>query len=134
MTINIYSRDKEATIKSDFVSLHCPAVENNFGFVNSEFISRMKDGAVLINTARGVLVNENALAEALKTGKLAAAGLDVLNNEPPDDPNPLIGLPNCWITPHIAWAAKDIRQRLIDACAANLKSFMDGGTLNRVDL
>ena len=134
MSVNVYSRDKDSAVQSDFVTLHCPAAENNMGFVNSEFIGKMKDGAVLINTARGVLLNENDLAEALKSGKLSAAGLDVLKTEPPDGENPLIGLPNCWITPHIAWAPRDIRQRLISVCAANLKSFIDGGVLNRVDL
>ena len=134
MTVNIYSRDKEAAIKSDFVSLHCPATDNNTGFVNSAFIDKMKNGAVLINTARGALINENDLAAALKSGKLSAVGLDVLTVEPPDRQNPLIGLPNCWITPHIAWIPKDVRQRLISVCAANLKSFMDDGVLNRVDL
>ena len=134
MTVNIYSRDREAAIKSDFVTLHCPAAENNMGFIDSGFIDRMKDGAVLINTARGALVNEAALAEALKSGKLSAAGLDVLIDEPPERQNPLIGLPNCYITPHISWMPKEIRKRLIDVCAENLKSFMDGGRLNRVDL
>ena len=134
MTVNIYSRDEKAAVESDFVSLHCPATPENKSFVNSEFIDRMKDGAALINTARGALIDESALAAALKSGKLAAAGLDVLNEEPPVEPNPLVGLPNCWITPHIAWIPKDIRQRVIDVCVANLKSFIDGGRLNRVDL
>ena len=132
MAVNIYSQDREAAVKSDFLSLHCPATDENKGFVNSEFIGGMKDGAVLINTARGALIVENDLAEALKAGKLSAAGLDVLIDEPPGRPNPLVGIPNCWITPHIAWVPKDVRQRVIDVCAANLKSFMEGGRLNRI--
>jgi len=133
MNVNIYSRDEEAAVKSDFLSLHCPLTPENRGMIDAGFISRMKDGAVLINTARGGLVNERDLADALKSGKLSAAGLDVLSAEPPEKPNPLIGLANCWITPHIAWTPGDIRRRIIEICAANLKSFQEGGRLNRVD-
>ena len=92
MKINIYSRDKDAAQKSDFVTLHCPLTPENKGFIDKEFIAGMKDGAVLINTARGALVNESDLAEALKSGKLAAAALDVLSTEPPKAGHPLIGL------------------------------------------
>ena len=92
----------------------------------------MKDGAILINTARGALINEPNLADALKRGKLAAAAVDVLSCEPPKMPNPLIGLPNCILTPHIAWMPKETRQKVIDICAANLQSWMDGGKLNRI--
>lgn len=134
MTVNVYSRDPEAAIRSDFVTLHCPLTAENEGFVNAEFISRMKDGACLINTARGKLVNEDDLAEALRSGKLSAAALDVLASEPPAAENPLIGLPNCIITPHIAWMPKECRRQVVDVCAANLKSFLQGGSLNRVDL
>ena len=134
MNVNIYSRDKDATIKSDFLSLNCPLTKENRGLVNSEFINKMKDGAVIINTARGALINENDLADALKSGKISAAGIDVLSTEPPREKSPLIGLPNCRVTPHNAWMPKETRQKVIDICAANLKSFLDGGTLNRVDL
>ena len=89
-------------------------------------------GAVLINTARGALVNESDLAEALKSGKLAAAALDVLSTEPPKAGHPLIGLPNCILTPHIVWMPKETRQKVIDICAANLESFLNGGRLNRI--
>ena len=101
--------------------------------VNSEFISRMKDGAILINTARGALVEEQALADALKSGKIAAAGLDVLAKEPPDETCPLLGLDHCVITPHIAFTPRETRKLIIDLMAENLKSFQEGGRINRID-
>jgi len=132
MKINVYSKDREAAMTSDYVTLHCPLTAENKGFINKAFISAMKDGAVLINTARGALVNEQDLADALVSGKLSAAALDVLSQEPPADPHPLIGLPNCILTPHNAWMPKETRQKVIDICAANLQSFIDGGQLNRL--
>lgn len=132
MKVNIYSRDKEAAIKSDVVSLHCPLTPENTGMVDKEFLSKMKDGAILINTARGALLDEEAVAKALKNGKLAGAGLDVLANEPPQDNHPLIGLPNCWITPHIAFTPVETRRVVIETCGANLESFINGGTRNRL--
>ncbi|MGF6375244.1 glycerate dehydrogenase [Clostridiales Family XIII bacterium PM5-7] len=132
MDIHIYSQNPEATITSDYVTLHCPATAENTGFINRDFIAKMKDGAVLINTARGALINEADLADALKSGKLSAAALDVLCTEPPKSPHPLINLPNCILTPHIAWMPKETRQKVIDICADNLKSFLTGGDLNRL--
>lgn len=132
MTINIYSRNPNAAMQSDFLTLHCPATVENKGFVNKEFIEKMKSGAVLINTARGALVNEEDLANALKSGKLSAAAVDVICTEPPANPHPLINLPNCILTPHIAWMPKETRQKVIDICADNLSIFMDGGSLNRL--
>ena len=132
MKVNIYSRDKEAAIKSDVVSLNCPLTKENAGMVNAEFITQMKDGAILINTARGGLVDEAALADALKSGKLAGAGLDVLSSEPPAEDNPLVGLENCYITPHIGFIPIEARTVVIETCGANLKSFIEGGNLNRV--
>ncbi len=132
MKINIYSQDPVAAQTSDYLTLHCPATEENRGFINKEFIAGMKDGAVLINTARGALIHEEDLAEALKSGKLAAAGLDVLVDEPPLEPNPLIGLPNCILTPHNAWMPKETRQKVIDICVENLNSYMAGGMKNRL--
>ncbi len=132
MTVNIYSRDREAAVKSDVVSLHCPLTPENRGMVDEQFISEMKDGAILINTARGALLDEDAVAEALKNGKLAGAALDVLANEPPEDSHPLIGLKNCWITPHIAFTPVETRKVVVDTCGANLKSFIEGGSLNRL--
>ncbi|MEF9921410.1 MAG: D-2-hydroxyacid dehydrogenase [Anaerovoracaceae bacterium] len=132
MKVNIYSRDKAATIKSDIISLHCPATAENKGFINKEFISQMKDGAFLINASRGALINENDLAEALNSGKLAGAAVDVLTKEPPSNPNPLVGAQNCILTPHIAWTTKEARLAVINTCAANLKSFIEGDQLNRL--
>ncbi len=132
MEVIPYSKDPERAVKADVVSLNCPLTEENKGMVNMEFISRMKDGAILINTARGGLVDEEALAEALKSGKLMAAGLDVLAQEPPDKSCPLLGLDNCVITPHIAFTPKETREKIIDLLAANLRSFIEGGTENRL--
>ena len=92
----------------------------------------MKDGAILINTARGALLNEEDVAEALKSGKLSAAAADVLNGEPPRAGHPLIGIPNMYLTPHIAWSTREARQIICTTSAENLKSFLEGGTLNRI--
>lgn len=132
MTVNVYSRDPEAAVSSDVVSLHCPLTEENRGMVGQGFIDRMKDGAILINTARGGLLDEAAVAAALNQGKLAAAGVDVLDGEPARPDNPLLTAKNCIITPHIAFTPIEIRQRVIDICAENLKSFMEGGDQNRI--
>lgn len=132
MTVNVYSKDPAATIQSDILTLHCPATPENKGFVNSEFISRMKDGAILVNTARGALLNEEDVAEALKSGKLSAVGIDVLNGEPPRKGHPFIGLKNLYATPHIAWSSKEAREVIVKTAAANLRSFLDGGNLNRI--
>ena len=134
MTVNVYSRDREAAVKSDFVSLHCPLTAENKHMINAAFIDEMKPGAILLNTARGALVDENALAQALKSGRLGGAGLDVLETEPPAADCPLLGLDNCVITPHNSWAPKEMRQMVIDVLTDNLASWFAGGTLNRRDL
>lgn len=118
--------------KSDYLSLNAPLNPESENFICRETIAKMKDGAVLINTARGGLVDEDALADALKSGKLRAAGLDVLKREPMDPACPLLGLPNCFITPHIGWAAKETRERLISIVASNLRAFLDGAPVNTV--
>jgi len=133
MEVIPYSKEPDRAIKADVLSLNCPLTEKNRGMVDSAFISRMKDGAILINTARGALVEEQALANALKAGKIAAAGLDVLEKEPPDEACPLLGLENCVITPHIAFTPKETRKLIIDLLAENLKSFQEGGRINRID-
>ncbi|MEE0772061.1 MAG: D-2-hydroxyacid dehydrogenase [Anaerovoracaceae bacterium] len=134
MTVNIYREDPAGAMKSDFVSLHCPLTEENERMVNTEFLVNMKPGAFLINTARGQLVDERALADALKAGFIKGAALDVLAQEPPSEDCPLIGLDNCIITPHMAWAPKEMRQAVIDILAENLESWLSGGMLNRVDI
>ncbi len=134
MKINVYSKDREAAIKSDFLSLHCPLTAENTAFVNADFLSQMKPGSILINTARGALIDEQALAGALKSGHLRAAALDVLSQEPPAADNPLLRLSNCLITPHMAWAPKEMRAIIGKTLADNLNSYLAGGTLNRVDL
>lgn len=133
MEINIFSQDPAGAMKSDFVSLHCPLTKENQQMVNTEFLVNMKPGAVLINTARGGLVDERALADAIKAGFIGGAALDVLAQEPPAEDCPLIGLDNCIITPHIAWSPKEMRQAVIDILAENLESWLAGGRKNRVD-
>lgn len=133
MKINIYSRDEKATVTSDILTLHCPLTEENARMIDGEFISRMKPGAFLINTARGGLVDEEALAAALDKGHLAGAALDVLTQEPPAEDNPLIAQENCILTPHIAWVPKEMRQKVIDILAENLSAWLKGEHHNRVE-
>jgi len=120
--------------QSDFITLHCPQTRENEKMINEESIQKMKDGAVLINTARGGLVDEYALVQALTSGKLRAAAVDVLSQEPMHPDNPLMNAPNCIITPHIAWAPKESRQRLLDTVVENIRSFLDGNPQNVVNL
>ena len=95
-------------------------------------IAKMKDGVIIINNGRGQLIDEEALAEALNSGKVYAAGLDVTKTEPIEKDNPLLSAKNCYITPHISWAAKESRARIMDIAAKNLESFLSGGSMNRV--
>lgn len=120
--------------RSDFVSLHCPLSEGNTHLINANTIQKMKDGAILINTARGSLLNENAVADALTSGKLSAAAVDVVSEEPMNQENPLLTAPNCIITPHIAWAPKESRQRLLDCVVENIRGFLSGKPQNVVNL
>lgn len=119
--------------ESDVVSLHCPLNEATRGMVGAELLSHMKATAFLLNTARGGLVDEQALAQALNQGKLAGAGLDVLTQEPPPPDNPLLHARNCVITPHVAWATKEARGRLIEQVAENLRCFQEGHPQNVVN-
>lgn len=117
---------------SNVVSLHCPLTETTKNLVNMERLKLMKREAVLINTGRGGLVNETDLAEALEKGLLAAAGVDVLSSEPPVPGHPLVGVKNCFITPHIAWATLEARQRLMGQAVRNIEAFLSGQPINTV--
>jgi glycerate dehydrogenase len=118
--------------QSDVVSLHCPLTPETEGMINAENLSLMKPSAIIINTSRGKLVNNKDLAEALNAGVIAGAGLDVLAVEPPEDTNPLLHAKNCIITPHIAWATKEARSRLLDLAVDNIKAFVVGRSKNVV--
>lgn len=122
----------ELLAKSDFVSIHCPLTPATEGMVNAEFLSKMKKSAILINTSRGQVIDENALADALKNGVIAGAGLDVMTSEPPAKSNPLFGIENCYITPHIAWAGFETRERLMKICRENIEAFLNGTPINIV--
>ncbi len=117
---------------SDVVTLHCPLTAENAGMINAETISKMKDGVILINTARGGLINENDLAAALKSGKVYAAASDVMGKEPLNADCPLLGIPNMIITPHIAWAAQEARQRLLNTVEGNVRAYLAGNPINNV--
>ena len=117
---------------SDVVSLHCPLVPATQGLVNAERLAMMKPTAILINTARGPVVDEQALADALNRGVIYAAGIDVLCEEPPRGDSPLLKARNCFVTPHIAWATIEARTRLLDICEANLRAFCEGHPQNVV--
>ena len=118
--------------QSDVVSLHCPLTESNRGFVNAERLARMKRGALLINTSRGPLVNEQELADALADGRIGGAALDVLAVEPPLADNPLLRAPNCIVTPHVAWATRAARARLMKSVVQNVRAFLSGDPQNVV--
>lgn len=119
--------------ESDILSLHCPLTPETQGLVNSERLSLMKQTAFLINTSRGPVVNEQDLADTLNSGCIAGAGLDVLSTEPPKPDNPLLSANNCIITPHIAWATKSARERLMKITVENVKSFIEGSPINVVN-
>ena len=118
---------------SDVVSLHCPLTQDNKGLVNRQRLEMMKPTAFLINTGRGPLIDEPSLADALNRGRIAGAGLDVLCEEPPPLDNPLLHAKNCTITPHIAWATKAARQRLMDIAVSNVRAFIQGNPQNVVN-
>jgi glycerate dehydrogenase len=122
----------EVFARSDFLSLNCPLTPETDKVVNAERLRKMKSSAVVINTGRGPLVDEQALADALNNGTIAGAGLDVLSTEPPSGDNPLLGAKNCVITPHIAWASREARERLITIATDNLSAYLSGISKNRV--
>lgn len=118
---------------SDIISLHCPATPETIGMINSDSIAKMKDGVIIINTARGIVVDEQAVADNLSNGKIAHYCADVLSSEPPTADNPLLRQPNAIITPHIAWASVEARGRLFDIMEDNISNFLNGNILNRIN-
>ncbi len=120
-------------VESDVISLHCPLFPETEGIINKDSISKMKDGVKIINTSRGPLIKECDLAEALNSGKVSGAAVDVLAVEPPKGLNTLMKAKNCIVTPHIAWAPKESRSRLMDIAVANLKDFLNGSPVNVVN-
>ena len=124
----------ELLATADILSLHCPLNDATRGMIGARELALMKPDALLINTARGALIDGPALAAALKAGRLGGAGIDVLPQEPPVQSEPLLdgGIPNLLVTPHIAWAAREARQRCIDEMAANIRDFQSGGRRGRV--
>ena len=118
---------------SDVIFLHCPLFEDNEKMINKDSIAKMKDGVIIINNSRGGLINEQDLSDALNSGKVYAAGLDVVSTEPVKGDNPLLKAKNCIITPHISWAAQEARQRIMDITVENIKAFIDGSPVNIVN-
>jgi glycerate dehydrogenase len=118
--------------ESDVISLHCPLFESTQGIINKDNIAKMKDGVIIINTSRGPLIVEQDLLEALESGKVFGAGVDVVSTEPIAEDNVLLKAKNCIITPHIAWAPKEARLRLLNVAIDNVKAFLDGTPQNMV--
>ena len=123
----------ELFAQSDILGLQMPLFPFNTGIINKENIAKMKDGVIIINNSRGQMVVEQDLADALNSGKVAAAGLDVVSTEPIRGDNPLLKAKNCIITPHISWAPKESRQRIMDCAVANAKAYIDGAPINVVN-
>ena len=119
--------------QSDVISLHCPLFPETTGIINKDTIAKMKDGVIILNMARGPMIVEEDLAQALNSGKVYAAGMDVVSREPIRADNPLLTAKNCFITPHIAWASRECRQRIMDITEQNIRSFLEGNVRNRVN-
>lgn len=119
--------------ESDVISLHCPLFESTKGIINASSIKKMKDGVMIINTSRGPLIEESDLAEALNNGKVGGAAVDVVSTEPINSDNALLSATNCIITPHISWAPKESRKRLMDIALDNLKSYLEGHPINVIN-
>jgi glycerate dehydrogenase len=128
-----WAETEELLRESDVVSLHCPLFPDTKGIINKETLALMKSSAFLINTSRGGLIVDKDLADALNNGKIAGAGIDVISTEPPSADNPLLKAKNCNITPHIAWATKEARTRLMNIAAENLKAFLAGKPANVIN-
>lgn len=122
----------ELFASSDVIALHCPLLESTKGIINKDSIAKMKDGAIILNNSRGPLIVEQDLTNALNSGKVYAAGLDVVSTEPIKEDNPLLKAKNCFITPHISWAPRESRQRLMDIAVDNLRLFINGKSVNVV--
>ena len=133
-TIGTYVSLEELLTTADIISLHCPLSAENTGMINATAISKMKDGAILINTARGPLVDEVALRDALACGKLRGAACDVISAEPMKADNPLKDAPNCIVTPHMAWAPLESRKRIQDCTERSVRAFLDGNPINTVNM
>ncbi|MCC2253057.1 D-2-hydroxyacid dehydrogenase [Ruminococcus sp. CLA-AA-H200] len=128
-----YAELDEVLANSDVIALHCPLFPETQGIINKDNIAKMKDGVIILNDSRGPLIVEEDLRDALNSGKVAAAGLDVVSTEPIKGDNPLLQAKNCFITPHIAWAPKESRKRLMDIAVSNLQAFVDGAPVNVVN-
>lgn len=128
-----YVELEELLENSDVVALHCPLFPSTEGIINKETIAKMKDGVIILNNSRGPLIVEQDLADALNSGKVMAAGLDVVSTEPIKGDNPLLKAKNCIITPHISWAPKESRQRIMDCAVANVKAYVAGKPINVVN-
>ena len=128
-----YVDKEELFARSDVIVLHCPLFPETENIICRENIAKMKDGVVIINTSRGTLVNEKDLAEALDSGKVYAAGVDVVSTEPIRGDNPLLKAKNCIITPHISWAPKESRQRIMDCTVDNVRAYLQGAPINVVN-
>ena len=131
--IGEYVEMDELLAKSDVITLHCPLFPNTKGIICKENIDKMKDGVIILNSSRGPLVVEQDLADALRSGKVKAAAVDVVSAEPMTNDNPLLTAPNCIITPHIAWAPREARQRIMNTTAKNIEAFLNGSPINVVN-
>lgn len=128
-----YAQLEQVLVQSDVIALHCPLFPETEGMINKDSIGKMKDGVIILNNSRGPLIVEQDLADALNSGKVGAAGLDVVSTEPIKGDNPLLTARNCFITPHISWAPRESRRRLMDIAVNNLKEFMAGNPVNVVN-
>ena len=131
--VNRSAKLGELFAQSDVLGLQMPLFPFNTGIINKENIAKMKDGVIIINNSRGQMVVEQDLADALNSGKVAAAGLDVVSTEPIRSDNPLLKAKNCIITPHMSWGAKESRQRIMDCTVENVRSFLNGAPQNVVN-
>lgn len=132
--IGSYVNLEELLTTADIISLHCPLSAENTGIIHADSIAKMKDGVILINTARGPLVDEAAITAALESGKVRGFACDVVSSEPMKESNPLKSAPNCIVTPHMAWSPVESRQRIADCTERSIRAFLDGNPINTVNL